>query len=180
MSDDNVRTGLACDVCGAFDPPRQPYWRSNTEKVCDPCWDRIESRLAEREAAQPASSEGLREALANAIIEQWAAATDGEATPADYDDDDRAQALAEADFLLARLPLAATPAEPEAAALDERIREQLWRAHGHYFIYGDDGEMQCNWSHDHADFKRDTMERLLRHCDLARLARASGPDEEGR
>jgi hypothetical protein len=63
------------------------------------------------------------------------------------------------------------PARPADAALREgRIREALWMLHGHDFIYGDDGEMQCNWSLHVADFKRDPMDKLLYHCDEARLA----------
>lgn len=60
---------------------------------------------------------------------------------------------------------------------DEHIREALWRGHGHDFIYGDDGEMQCNWSVDRADFKRDPISDLLDHCDKARLIAAAYEEE---
>jgi hypothetical protein len=66
--------------------------------------------------------------------------------------------------------IAALAASPEPAeGLDERIRYQLWRNHGHDFIYGDDGELQCNWSLHIADFRRDPWDRLIEHCNLAAL-----------
>jgi hypothetical protein len=43
-----------------------------------------------------------------------------------------------------------------------RLRRLLWLRHGCDFaaLYGDDGEMQCNASGCHIDFKRDSAERI--------------------
>ena len=52
---------MTCDVCGASDPPRNPTWRSNTEKVCDPCWDRLQAAIRERTEALVAASPSVTE-----------------------------------------------------------------------------------------------------------------------
>lgn len=36
---------FGCDVCFGFDPPRNPYWRDNVTKTCDPCEARIKDRM---------------------------------------------------------------------------------------------------------------------------------------
>lgn len=40
------------------------------------------------------------------------------------------------------------------------LRKLLWLRHGceHHCLYGDDGEMQCNWCR--IDFKRDSAEDI--------------------
>jgi hypothetical protein len=32
---------MECDVCGGTEPPRNPLWRDNITKMCDPCWNAI-------------------------------------------------------------------------------------------------------------------------------------------
>jgi hypothetical protein len=56
---------LACHVCGATDPPRNPSWRSNTDLICDPDWALIQERVsaASPPAADPLDVERMAEAL---------------------------------------------------------------------------------------------------------------------
>ena len=42
------------------------------------------------------------------------------------------------------------------------IRRALWFGHGHYGMYGDDGEMQCSECHPARDFKREPVIDLVR------------------
>ena len=39
------------------------------------------------------------------------------------------------------------------------LRKLLWLNHGHFKLYGDDGEMQCHECG--LDFKRDPVERIV-------------------
>lgn len=57
--------------------------------------------------------------------------------------------------------------------IEHKYRELLWLSHGHgNLLYGDDGEMQCNGK-NLADFKRDPLEGLEKHCFEAKVASLS-------
>jgi hypothetical protein len=43
----------------------------------------------------------------------------------------------------------------------KELRELLWLNHGHYHLYGDDGEMQCS-DCGGLDFKRHPIEIIVR------------------
>ncbi len=75
--------------------------------------------------------------------------------------------------------------EPIKAGAGEALefRRALWLGHGHFGVYGDDGEMQCGAVGKHGDepgpidFKRDTPLRVVRAALGALLPSPSAPEE---
>lgn len=58
----------------------------------------------------------------------------------------------------------------EGEAIERAYRAELWLGHGHGYLYGDDGEMQCHQCP--ADFKRDPLDSLGPKVLVARHERA--------
>lgn len=53
-----------------------------------------------------------------------------------------------------------------------KLRKLLWLHHGHVeFLYGDDGEMQCSHNDCRLDFKRDSVDTIVKRFDDAMVRR---------
>lgn len=71
---------------------------------------------------------------------------------------------------LRRMEIAAPPEVEELVAEVRRLKEEnlewrgfLWVSHGHSSeLYGDDGEMQCNHATCMIDYKRDSIDRVVK------------------
>jgi len=59
--------------------------------------------------------------------------------------------------------------------IEFKYRRELWLNHGHEWLYGDDGEMQCSSCMKYGvwDYKRDDLEKIEKAVMLARMERAA-------
>jgi hypothetical protein len=56
------------------------------------------------------------------------------------------------------------------------LRRLMWLGHGHFLMYGDDGEMQCGECAKYGmyDYKREPMDKIRRTYQIACLATNPG------
>lgn len=75
----------------------------------------------------------------------------------------------------ARLKQTIAELRAEVERIEFELRKMMWLTHGHWGIYGDDGEMQCIKCLPFrcTDYKRAPIEDVRRAYNLALLERAS-------